>query len=210
VQAGSGHDAVRPLRQAVGRHGHCVPDVRGDIHAHPAFVLRGTDERVAAALFFNTTITPGPQGYYLYLYFGSMAFLFYMYAMLLKGKPTMTPVNNDYGKARRAKFLQKNKFSAYGSESGNTSFKRRKPVPRAQITRTADRRRPGTVRKTATKTTATATRNVTRTTTTTRTTARTAPARNPITDGRRTTTGPGDTRPTSRCRPRSSITGVSI
>lgn len=36
------------------------------------------------------------EGYYLYLYFGSMAFLFYMYAMLLKGKPTMTPVNNNY------------------------------------------------------------------------------------------------------------------
>lgn len=38
------------------------------------------------------------QGYYLYLYFGSMAFLFYMYAMLLKGKPTMTPVNNNFSK----------------------------------------------------------------------------------------------------------------
>ncbi|XP_050426440.1 proton channel OtopLc-like [Adelges cooleyi] len=36
------------------------------------------------------------EGYYLYLYFGSMAFLFYMYGMLLKGKPTMTPVNDDY------------------------------------------------------------------------------------------------------------------
>ncbi|KAL5237253.1 hypothetical protein ACI65C_004663 [Semiaphis heraclei] len=36
------------------------------------------------------------EGYYLYLYFGSMAFLFYMYGMLLKGKPTMTPVNNNF------------------------------------------------------------------------------------------------------------------
>lgn len=27
-----------------------------------------------------------------------MAFLFYMYAMLLKGKPTMTPVNNNFSK----------------------------------------------------------------------------------------------------------------
>ncbi|VVC38319.1 Otopetrin [Cinara cedri] len=36
------------------------------------------------------------EGYYLYLYFGSMAFLFYMYAMLLKGKPTMTPVNTNF------------------------------------------------------------------------------------------------------------------
>lgn len=46
---------------------------------------------------FNVHIID-PQGYYLYLYFGSMAFLFYMYAMLLKGKPTMTPVNNNFSK----------------------------------------------------------------------------------------------------------------
>jgi len=49
--------------------------------------------RIFTILFFL-------QGYYLYLYFGSMAFLFYMYAMLLKGKPTMTPVNNNFSKYR--------------------------------------------------------------------------------------------------------------
>ncbi|XP_050528514.1 proton channel OtopLc-like isoform X2 [Daktulosphaira vitifoliae] len=35
------------------------------------------------------------EGYYLYLYFGSMSFLFYMYGMLLEGKPTMKPSNDD-------------------------------------------------------------------------------------------------------------------
>jgi len=102
VQASSGHDSVRSLRQTVGRHGHSFPDVRGDIHAHPALVLRGNEQHVIDGLRVaprvSTDTISGPQGYYLYLYFGSMAFLFYMYAMLLKGKPTMTPVNNDYGK----------------------------------------------------------------------------------------------------------------
>ncbi|XP_025404734.1 proton channel OtopLc-like [Sipha flava] len=55
------------------------------------------------------------EGYYLYLYFGSMAFLFYMYAMLLKGKPTMTPVNNNFNNSGS------NSMSEDGSEDNSDS-----------------------------------------------------------------------------------------